>query len=475
MTYKGYIDFLSPQIVRGWAAKLTGSAFENVMLTALFDNGQTQSISANHYRPDLEKNGIGSGSFSFEVQASPNSGLDFTAATILYPDETPVPLTESAKKNLTNSQWPQLDEGILKNIPNLEEIASLNHSARLAHLVWYQWPNSLDTTNSLKKICIYVTYNEYPLIKESHKVQVEALQEIGYFVISVVASNHAPDDGSKLSLGDLTIVKKNVGYDFGSWWVGYKTIANLLGHRIYEVEKFAFCNDSYLGAISSDEIRALEERPEWLVGLTNSPQRGTHVQSYFSIAQHDYVKTGKFNEFISNYSFPKNKDDVIKYGELLLSHGDNVSTYAKHDYNHLVYLWVSQIREMAQEEYHAKIRFGLYASLEEIEKDFEVFFSKIRHGDVINPTHAFWRQIVQSGSSILKTELLIKNPINIPNWYSVMAHCIDNPTLARSLSEIQKNSAKPKDQNTAILLGLLEMASTTKRNQKERIKNASKD
>jgi hypothetical protein len=462
MQYKGYIDSISANHVRGWAVAIADEACCNVSISALFDNEEVKTITATRYRADLKAAGFGSGQFGFDVEVSHQSNLDFTAATFLFPDKTPIPLTASAKKKISEIQESPVNINISRNIPNLDEILSLNHTSRLAHLVWYQSPTSPDLKCSLKKICIYVTYSSSPIITDAQKCQVDSFQKAGYFVVCVVAADRAPEDGSSLFLGDLTIVKKNIGYDFGSWWVGYRTMLNLLGNQIYEVEHFALCNDSYLGFVSSDEICELEERPEWLVGQTNSPQRGDHIQSYFAIAQNDYLKTGQFHNFISTYSFPKDKADVIKYGELGLSRGGEISTYAKHDYYHLTYLWISQVGEMIQEEYNARVRFGLYANLEKIESNFEDFSMKLRLGDTLNPTHAFWRQIVQSGSGILKTELLIKNPMNVPNWYAAVEYCIDHPALIPSIHNIKKHLSETRDQNTAILHGLLEMK-TTKR------------
>lgn len=464
MAYKGFIDFLDSRNARGWAAYSTDEKYEQVSIRVVFANRRDKVIPARKFRKDLLDSGYGSGQFGFELQVPDETGFDLTEALFYFPDDTRLPLTGAALEQSERSRVIQSNERIARKLPSAEDITSLNFRSRLSSLIICRSPDKLEISAPIKKVCLYVTYSATPTVKEMHKRQVAAFQAANYFVVSVIATDTPPEDGRSPRLGDLSIVKKNVGYDFGSWWTGYQTTKDLLNDKIYDLSHVALCNDSYLGIVSDEEIQELEDRPEELVGISSSPQRGTHLQSYFVIAQNSFLKSGRFQNFISSYGFPPQKDSVIKQGELGLSAAANGPIYAKHDYYSLLSEWAEQLNEMIDEECKASSFLGLFTDPNQIQKDFMEFFDKIRFGDMVNPTHAFWRQIVKAGTNIIKTELLVKNPIRVPNWRSAIVFCMRDPAISASLSDVQRSLPTLRDQNASVLSGLLNMKANVSAN-----------
>lgn len=459
MKFIGYIDEISNNSAIGWAVEeIDGLCYDTNVEITLAD-GSIFVVNPLLYRPDLEDVGIGSGCFGFKFELE--AGKTLAGSTFKFINGETIPFGDNAKTaGLEELQDvdPDFNSGSEIQLPRVDDLLSLNYSSRLDHLIYAQSDIDLQEVKTVKKVCIYVTYSNRLYVYNYQKQQIAALQEAGYFVVVVMAVDNYTGGLHGNILGDLTIVKKNVGYDFGSWWVGFRAITDIMSQEKENVTHIALCNDSFFGAISKNEIQSIESLNGGLVGLVDSYQRSHHLQSFFLIAKGLYLQSGCFHNFISSYPFPESKDNVILAGEIGLSSDVKLSgsdLAAANNYFELISLWVKEMDEMIEEEISARETFGVGGEKADIEKAFSDFYEYIKSGKIVNPTHAFWRQIYFSGPKIIKRELLFKDPMDLPNWYSCCMHCISSPDISLEMDELISMLNVSKNQKSAILSGLL--------------------
>ncbi|MGH1573413.1 rhamnan synthesis F family protein [Methylobacterium sp. P31] len=200
---------------------------------------------------------------------------------------------------------------------------------------------------------------------------------------------------SVLSLADRVVVRRNVGYDFLSWRVGFEMLP------MRNVSEVTFINDSIYGPCSNLEKFFLKGRSLGvdLWGATLSRQFRPHVQSFFMTFSSSLLSSGFARWFWSGVGILASKSDIIQNYEIGLSrlvesHGFTIGGVV--DLND-----PSQaIRQLAYDD-----NFGLNASLNEGTKNY------IFKDNYPNPTQLFWARTLSGGSPFVKVELLRDNPL----------------------------------------------------------------
>ena len=71
----------------------------------------------------------------------------------------------------------------------------------------------------------------------------------------------------------------------------------------------------------------------------------------------------------------------------------------------------------------ARDKVGVGGEKAAIEAMFQKMTDRLLAGEVLNPTHLFWRQFIGSEVNIVKRELVFINPLNIPDYYSLLENC----------------------------------------------------
>lgn len=84
----GVVDVLRANRIAGWAIDRLDSA-GSVTVEVFRDGHPYQSVTADRYRPDLERGGIGTGRYGFSVEIDPpvDAGLEFTVTAIARTDD----------------------------------------------------------------------------------------------------------------------------------------------------------------------------------------------------------------------------------------------------------------------------------------------------------------------------------------------------------------------------------------------------
>ncbi|WBH16070.1 glycosyltransferase [Sphingomonas radiodurans] len=114
------------------------------------------------------------------------------------------------------------------------------------------------------------------------------------------------------------MVRENRGYDFGAW-------AHLLRLEpaLYGADALYIINDSIFGPSDpkqfGDVIAAARANPADLVGLTESLERGWHMQSYFLRANAAVLSSYAFQIFVNSVRVIPDKDDLINEFEVPLT------------------------------------------------------------------------------------------------------------------------------------------------------------
>ena len=176
-----------------------------------------------------------------------------------------------------------------------------------------------------------------------------------FFHVQVVAAtpallNHPRDLNALKKVCDGLIIRRNEGYDYGSWMTGIRFCKELIKQR----QQFVICNDSFWGPVRPLEklINKLHHCTADVVGLTDNLMYEPHLQSPFLMFKERVVNCSKFWTFWDNIKCWENKRSIIKNYEvglpaLLMREGLKLkSLYSKNANGNILHSeWKSLIRD----------------------------------------------------------------------------------------------------------------------------------
>ncbi|MGO9571115.1 MAG: rhamnan synthesis F family protein [Desulfomonilaceae bacterium] len=132
----------------------------------------------------------------------------------------------------------------------------------------------------------------------------------------------------------LIILRKNVGWDFGSWKAALDMCPTIVEHA----KTLILMNDSCYGPFGSLNkiVEALESRDNCLSGITANHEFAYHIQSYFLVFPSSVLKSSFFLEFKKGLGYLKSKRQVVlryEVGTSLLAqeHGLNMYSWVKEE------------------------------------------------------------------------------------------------------------------------------------------------
>jgi lipopolysaccharide biosynthesis protein len=203
---------------------------------------------------------------------------------------------------------------------------------------------------------------------------IRELAEAGFSV--VVVSNGVPvrpEVVATLTGAAIFLNRRNIGIDFGAWRMAMRTLALPRA----ETKRILLINDSVYGPLVPLAPLLARMTPDAadLWGMTDSRERGLHLQSYFLLANESLIHSRVWRLFWRwMISLPSKRWMVGRY-EIGLSR---------------------RIRR-------AGFRVGALFPYETIVSD----------GSVANPTLEEWRALLAAGFPFLKRELLRDNPTGV--------------------------------------------------------------
>jgi hypothetical protein len=217
----------------------------------------------------------------------------------------------------------------------------------------------------------------------------------------------------------------------------------LLEGRLAAVEHVLFCNDSFLGPF--DDLRHVMAHQAaaavdfW--ALTDSWDRGYHLQSSFFTLSARCLHGEAFRHFASTYAYPNERDAVVTQGELGLSRAlvvdGGVSMAVLAPYSKLVTQCLADAPRLldalrALPEYRDALP-GESGYFERPQRGYVdgamawtlKFLADLRNGIGRNPQHVFWEALLtRYGVPFVKKELLFSNPASVPGYHRIL------PTIA---------------------------------------------
>lgn len=168
-----------------------------------------------------------------------------------------------------------------------------------------------------QKVCLLASFSATTGVSAHTLAWCEAWHLRGYRVVLVIATdtpwafNH--DVATTPFLAGL-IVRRNIGYDFGSWVRGIRATPG-----IYKASLLAMANDSVYGPLDGfDQMLArVHASGADIVGMTESFERAHHLQSFLIFYKPPALQDAAFRRFWKRIP-TGGRGDVIVQGELQL-------------------------------------------------------------------------------------------------------------------------------------------------------------
>lgn len=324
---RGHLDGVVHGDVCGWASRVNQPDQLDlpVSLSICVDGELVAHVEAREFRADLARLGISSGYCGFRYPVSELIAL--TAGGVLDGKDHVVEVFysdlegdgEEGVLDFSRVQLPGSPQLITFGINGVSENSvppSVQESIKKV------WGDLHLIAESNKKIAIFSTFTDGDGYLGYHSKMFQALKNLGFFVLAIHTSNaptrFRPDGFCNASVQpDITIVRSNVGYDFGSYMLGLNIV-----YRFNRTDSdVLLVNDSSFGPLHSLEAvfdkMSREEYDFW--GIVDSYEHVYHLQSFFLLFTPKVLNSSVFRDYVECYGYPSEKSQVIEGGELKIT------------------------------------------------------------------------------------------------------------------------------------------------------------
>ncbi len=229
-------------------------------------------------------------------------------------------------------------------------------------------------------VAIFSHYDRHGTIRPDSLRGIRELRAAGFSVLVVSNGGALKAEALALleALGGQTIVRPNIGLDFGAWRAGLRN----LGLPRPDTRRILLFNDSVYGPLMplGPLLADMTEDGADLWGLTDSIERGWHLQSYFLLAHARLFRDAAWRDFWPGVvPLPLKRWTVGRY-EIGLS------------------------RRVVGAGFRARALFP--------------HDTIVPDGSVANPTLGGWHALLDAGFPFLKRELLRDNPTKVADLAS---------------------------------------------------------
>jgi lipopolysaccharide biosynthesis protein len=242
-----------------------------------------------------------------------------------------------------------------------------------------------------KSLCVFASYSRSGSVAEYVFQYMSAIEQAGFDIIFVTTSSIVkPEDLERLrSVCVQVIIRKNVGYDFGSWKAGL--IYSGVDRKKYD--RLLLTNDSCYAPIYPLS-EALEGAKGDLYGITDSFEIDYHLMSYFVLYSSPVFHSPLFDRlWLDLRMIPTSfKSLVVLLYEIGMS-----QTYLRHGYTLLAYCPIKDLLRTISVTGGKNLK--------------------------VNAVHRYWRELIeQMRCPILKVDLFWRylNPQNDDSWIEVI-------------------------------------------------------
>ena len=239
------------------------------------------------------------------------------------------------------------------------------------------------------RLCIFAHYDPRNCIDPYVLYFLEKLKKLSLDLI-FVSTCPTLRNVEQLNGVHQVLLREGEGLDFGSWYLGYQQSKNPKDYK-----QILFVNDSVFGPLYDLKpvFEQMEKKGCDLWGITDSFEKGYHLQSYFLVFEERVIQSGFLDQAWKNFRFFQNKENVIRnyeHGFSLLAKKRGFSIGALCPYEKL-------IRSDVQQEFPKSAQ---------------------------NPMLMFWNVLIEHFSvPFVKRALLTHNPFNVPSvnqWKSII-------------------------------------------------------
>ncbi len=274
-------------------------------------------------------------------------------------------------------------------------------------------------------------------LTHSHLAMLQALAANGYRTVLVNSNPESEAGRDALEDGRIAglLRRPDHGRDVASWLLALVR----LGGRLAAADHVLFCNDSFLGPFD-DLSGVLAHRARAAVdfwALTDSWDRGYHLQSSFFALSARCLHGEAFRHFRATYAYPNEREAVVTQGELGLSRalvGDGGATMAVvAPYPHLARAYLQDAARVLDElralPEHRDALPGETGYFDRPQRGFVdsamawtlKLLADLRQGIPRNPQHVFWEALLaRHRIPFVKRELMLSNPAGVPGYDRIL-------------------------------------------------------
>lgn len=254
--------------------------------------------------------------------------------------------------------------------------------------------------------CVFSHYDPNGRVEPYVLQYLAELKRCGLAVV-LVSTSASLDEASVRALEEVvvaTVLRANIGYDFGSYKVGI----DHLRQRDIQPQQLLLTNDSVFGPFYPLAQVFKDARAHDLYGLTDSYDFHHHLQSFFLVYGERVLKSQDFIDFWDQVVLIDVEEPDFKQQIILRYEVGGSQYFLERGYSIGAALPFTAVLERACREYLDHLR-----------------SSQLQPGAIVlpldikfNATHRFWHALLDMGFPFLKRELLLVNPTNadIATW-----------------------------------------------------------
>lgn len=166
------------------------------------------------------------------------------------------------------------------------------------------------------KVLLYASFDPESRIRDHVIQQLSAFSDLGYKIVFITTSPLLPrSEVSRIeSLCWQIVHRRNLGYDFASWRLGFESIQD----RLKQVESLILMNDSCLGPEGelAPWISKASQDPQAVWGASISLELGRYIQSYFLQFSRPRIEDGTLIRYMNRIRILNTKWAVVRFLEI---------------------------------------------------------------------------------------------------------------------------------------------------------------
>jgi hypothetical protein len=282
--------------------------------------------------------------------------------------------------------------------------------ACLPHIRHVETSSRLQPTG--KRFCVFAHFDRSKRVDPHVFHHLRALKALDCDIVFVSSCKGLPDADREhiLTLCHKLILRRNFGYDFGSYRAGLKQL-----NPQHSYEQILLVNDSVYGPIHDLKpiFEAFAQKSADLWSITDSYEQEYHLQSYFLVFNRAAWEHPRIQKFWKRFWYVNSKKAAIQLYEIGLSRAAKVAHLRQAawcDYATLTPLMLK------------KVEARLATSPPEDPPLAGMEKRRLEHlldttlGHRRNISHYYWDYLIRDhGCPYLKVELLRDNPVRVPN------------------------------------------------------------